>query len=130
MRERKKRFDMRRKRDMALTSRVAKNGANAFDELLKAFFCDLQLLTSSRGQLVKFGFSVGFREGPLGADPPALLHSMERRIQRTLFYTQEFLGRTLDMPDDSVAVQLAHLRQRLEDQKVQTALKIISRHDD
>jgi hypothetical protein len=34
------------------------------------------------------------------------------------------------MPDDSVAVQLAHLRQRLEDQKVQTALKIISRHDD
>lgn len=43
--------------------------------------------------------------GPAGTNPAVLLHSVQRRIQRTLFHDNPFSGDSADLVDDAVTVE-------------------------
>src|SRR5689334_5968725 len=53
---------------------------------------------------------------------------MQGGIKRALFHGQQFIRGSLDMQHDSIAVQLSHLGERLQNQKVESSLEIISCH--
>src|ERR1700733_2891691 len=112
-----------------MPSRVTEYGANALHQLFEALLRFFQLLPAHCSQLVIFGLAAGFSERPLRANPSALFHAVQSGVQRSLFYIQQFIGCSLNMEHDAIAVQRTNLRQRLEDQKVQTSLKVVPGHD-
>ena len=50
---------------------------------------------------------------------------MKRRIQRALLNTQKVVRCPQDMQHNAVSVQLAHLREGLENQEVERPLEIV-----
>src|SRR5262245_51265444 len=52
-----------------------------------------ELSPSRRGELVVLGLAIVLGESPLGVEPAALLHAMERRVERALFDVELVVGR-------------------------------------
>src|SRR5579871_1946005 len=128
MRARKNRLAMRRNKATASSLRVAQNRANAFDQLFETFFRLMELFSSRSGEPVVLGFTIGFGERPFRGDPAALLHPVKRRIQRAFFHLQQIFGGSLDMEHDSVSVQASALGKGFQDEKIETALEVVSGH--
>src|SRR5438046_4968310 len=111
-----------------ITSRIPQDGADAFDELFKALFRALQFFLPGGSQPVELGFAVGVRRFPLGANPSAHLHAVQSGIERAFLHGQQLIGGSLDVQNNSVAVQLSHLRKSFQNEEVETSLKVISCH--
>src|SRR5271170_266197 len=127
-REREKRLAIRRRSGMGLSSRVLEHGADAPYQLVEAFLSLLQLFSSRGGELVILGFAVGVGKRPLGADPLALLHAVKSGVERAFFDLKQVFGGALDVEDDAVSMQFSSLSKRLENQQIETSLKIVPGH--
>jgi hypothetical protein len=53
---------------------------------------------------------------------------MECRIERSFLHTQQLIGGFLDMKRDPVTMQLGHMRESFENQKIKSSLKDVLRH--
>lgn len=96
------------------TSRVPQDGANAFDQVLEIPLRFLQLLSAGGGELVVLRLATRFGLRPGCANPAALLHAVKSGVQGPFLDAQEFIGCSLDMHHNAVAVKLSSLGKRLE----------------
>ena len=69
-------------------------------------------------QLIETRSLSGLCVAPLGLDPAALLHAVERLVERPVLQPYDALGRPLELRRNSVAMKLA-VTKRAEDQHVQ-----------
>jgi hypothetical protein len=53
---------------------------------------------------------------------------MKSRLERALFREKQLIGCPLDVEHNSVSMQFASLSERLDDQQIQTSLKVIPWH--
>ena len=81
-----------------------------------------QLLSSIRGEPVELGFAPQLGHTPSRLDPPAALHAVERRVERTFLHEHCFAGGVFDESRYRVAVTRS-ARERLEDERVERAVK-------
>src|SRR5579863_2188957 len=130
--ERRKRLENRRKRAMASSlkneySGVPQHRAHTFHQLVEAFFRKVELAPTGRSELVVLRFPIGFSERPLRIDPSALLHAVQGRVQRSLFYPQQVFGRALNMKHDAITVQRTR-SQCLQNQQIERSLEVVFRH--
>src|SRR5690348_11453094 len=93
--------------------RVTKNSSHTLHQLFEALLGLLQLSPASRSEFVILGAPIRLGQRPFRRDPPALLHAMQSRIERSFFHPQHVVRSALDVQDNSVAVQCAVLIQRL-----------------
>src|SRR5262245_29493171 len=85
-----------------------------------------ELSFSDGGELVVFRTATVFRQRPLRFDPAAVLHAVERWIQRALLDLKRVLGRVLYPARDAESVHRSP-RQRLEDDEIECALEQFDR---
>src|SRR5579862_6251425 len=90
-----------------LTDEHTLNGAGEAGPALG--FC-LELPPSGAGQSIEAGAALVFGDGPLGRDPAALLHPVQRWIERSLFHLQNF-GRQLLQPERNAVTVLRPARE-------------------
>src|ERR1700722_14580537 len=64
-----------------------------------------QLPAPGRGQRIDPRTALTLGDGPLRIEPPLLLHTMERGVQRALLDTQQIVRHGLNMLSDSIAVR-------------------------
>src|SRR5262249_7518427 len=82
---------------------------------------DAELFAPRASEVVVLGAAIVFRSAPLGLDPTLLLHSVERRVERSFFDLQNVFGQLLDPLRYFVTVERAAL-ERPENQHRQCAL--------
>ena len=110
------------------TSCKTQNCVDAFDNLGPVFFAAGQLRPAGAGKGVPLGFASIVRDRPVGANPTALLHAVQRRVERAFFHDEQFVADAADVHDDAVAVHGAELGKSFEDEEIERALQVILRH--
>ena len=81
----------------------------------------LKLSASGSRQSIVLRPAIVFGHAPLGGDPRALFHAMERGVQRAVFNAQLVVGCLADPFRDGVAVHRTP-RERLQDEEVERPL--------
>src|ERR1700730_4076618 len=82
-----------------------------------------KLLAARARQRVILGLAVVVGQAPPRADPPALLETQERRIQRSLIELEQVEGYLLDALRYAVTMERAHGVERFQHDQVQRALQ-------
>src|SRR5262245_15478421 len=83
----------------------SEDSAHAVDESRPAFTLARELLASLDGELVIPRLSILLGGPPCGTQPAVLLHTMQRRIQRSLFDAEKLRGHIVDSRHDRVAME-------------------------
>ena len=52
---------------------------------------------------------------------------MESRIERAFFDGEQFVGRSLDVENDAIAMGFPYMGECFEDEEIETALEIVAR---
>src|SRR5690242_1173676 len=105
----------------------ANDASDGLGELVPASFFGSQLLASRLRYRVKPGAAIAFGSGPAGADPPFPRHSMERRIERSLFDSKSLPRDGMNMYRDAVPMHRSAAGERLQNQEIKRALKPVVR---
>src|SRR5207302_45887 len=84
----------------------------------------LQLAAAGCRELVELGLASELRRAPLGVDPAFALHSIESRVERSLFHLNRFFRRLFDPTGDGVSVPGAG-GERFEHEGVERAVQTV-----
>src|SRR5207249_10685677 len=102
--------------------RQSNDALDSLGEPRPALLLARELPASAGGERIESGFAVLLADAPCGPDPARLLHPVERRVERSLFDSQEIGGDALDVRRDGVAVHALLRGQGLEHEQHQRAL--------
>src|ERR1041385_6953778 len=84
--------------------RIAQNLANARSQPLPGLLFFGELFSAGHRQRIEARLAILLGHAPFRAHPTGLLHTMQRRVERSLFDAQQLVGNGVDVGSDGVAV--------------------------